>query len=47
MDCDINFNEHTIKEIDTMISEGKCTEQDVVRYYNNQWWRDGGDADDI
>ena len=34
------FDKYTIVEIDLLIKEGKCTEQDVIHFYNNEWWRD-------
>lgn len=37
----INFDEYTTEEIKAMISEGKCTEQDVINYYGNEWWDEG------
>ena len=37
---DINFDIYTLEEIDNMIASGICTEQDVIDFYNNEFWRD-------
>ena len=30
----------TTAEIDILISDGRCTEKDVIDFYGNEWWRD-------
>ena len=34
----MNFDDYTVEEIYKMISEGIITNQDVVDFYNNEWW---------
>lgn len=34
----IDFDNHSIKEIKEMIKNNIIAEQDVIDYYNNQWW---------
>lgn len=36
----MNFDEMTIEQIDELIERGEITENDVIKFYNNQWWRD-------
>ena len=33
-----NFDNYTIKEIKEMILQGKATNDEVVTFYNNEWW---------
>jgi len=33
-----NFDELTIPRIKELISCNLCTNEDVVNYYNNEWW---------
>jgi hypothetical protein len=35
-----NFDDYTTEEIYKMISDGLITNQDVVEFYNNEWWDD-------
>lgn len=35
---DIDFDSYSVPEIKQMIAEGKCTNDDVVHYYNNEFW---------
>ncbi len=37
-----NFDKYTYEEIMKMILNGEVTNDDVVLFYNNQWW-DYGD----
>ena len=34
----IEFDEYDVENIYDMIASGYCTREDVVRYYNNEWW---------
>ena len=34
----MNFDDYTVEEIYKMISDGIITNQDVVEFYNNEWW---------
>ena len=34
----LNFDELTIPQIKELIKLNKCTNEDVVNYYNNEWW---------
>ena len=34
----MNFDDYTVEEIYKMISDGLITNQDVVEFYNNEWW---------
>jgi hypothetical protein len=34
------FDDYSITEIDMMILNGIVTEEEVVKYYGNQWWRE-------
>jgi len=34
----INFDKYTIEEIHDMISDGVITNQEVIDFYNNEWW---------
>ena len=34
----MNFDDYTVEEIYKMISDGIITNQDVVDFYNNEWW---------
>ena len=36
----INFDNYTIEEIHKMISDGIITNQEVIDFYNNEWWDD-------
>lgn len=38
--AEIDWNDYSIKEIDSLISCNCITEQDMVDYFNNEWWRD-------
>ena len=33
-----NFDDYTVEEIYKMINDGIITNQDVVDFYNNEWW---------
>ena len=33
-----NFDNLTTKQIKELINNNLCTNQDVVNYYNNEWW---------
>ena len=33
-----NFDEYTTEEIHKMISDGIVTNQEVIEFYNNEWW---------
>ena len=33
-----NFDELTIVQIKDLIKRDLCTNEDVVNYYNNEWW---------
>ena len=33
-----NFDNLTAKQIKELINNNLCTNQDVVNYYNNEWW---------
>ena len=33
-----NFDNFTTKQIKELINNNLCTNQDVVNYYNNEWW---------
>ena len=35
----INFDKYTIEEIDELIAKKVCNEQNVIEFYNNEWWR--------
>jgi len=35
---DKDFEKYSIKEIKEMILQGKITNDEVVRFYNNEWW---------
>jgi len=37
---DIKLENYTNQEIRAMINKGEITEQDVVDYFNNEWWED-------
>ena len=37
-DWSIDFGKYTIKEIHKMISDGTITNQEVIEFYNNEWW---------
>ena len=34
----LNFDELTIPRIKKLIKLHLCTNEDVVNYYNNEWW---------
>ena len=34
----MNFDDYTIEQIHKMISEGIVTNQEVIEFYNNEWW---------
>jgi len=36
----MNFDKYTIKEIHEMISKRIITNQEVIEFYNNEWWDD-------
>ena len=36
---EIDWNDYSIEEIDHLIACGSITEEDMVQYYNNEWWR--------
>ena len=36
--ADIDFEKYCIKEIKEMILQGKITNDEVIRFYNNEWW---------
>ena len=36
----INFDNYTIEEIHEMISKNIVTNQEVIDFYNNEWWDD-------
>jgi len=33
-----NFDNLTTKQIKELIENNLCTNQDVINYYNNEWW---------
>ena len=33
-----NFDNLTTKQIKELINNNLCTNQDVINYYNNEWW---------
>jgi hypothetical protein len=33
-----NFDNLTLTQIKQLIKNNLCTNQDVVNYYNNEWW---------
>jgi len=33
-----NFDNFTLTQIKELIKNNLCTNQDVVNYYNNEWW---------
>ena len=35
-----NFDKYTTEEIHKMISDGIITNQEVIDFYNNEWWDD-------
>lgn len=35
---EIDFDQYDVENIYDMITSGYCTREDVVRYYNNEWW---------
>ena len=38
MNDNLNFDELTTPQIKELIELGVCTNEDVVNYYNNEWW---------
>ena len=34
----INFDELTIPQIKELIKNNICTNEEVVKFYNNEWW---------
>lgn len=35
-----DYSKLSIEDIDILIEKGFCSEQDLVSYYGNEWWRD-------
>ena len=33
-----NFDNLTTKQIKELINNNLCTNQDVINFYNNEWW---------
>ena len=43
----MDFDKYTIKEIKEMVSQGKVTNDEVVKFYNNPWWDYEEDKEDL
>tara|TARA_R110000803_G_scaffold173625_4_gene236351 strand:- start:685 stop:825 length:141 start_codon:yes stop_codon:yes gene_type:complete len=39
---EIDFDEYGLGELQTLIANGEIKNEDVVDYYNNEWWSDEG-----